>query len=216
MDKDVVFAILRVVSVSNVLVATAQRIFVGLSPPNRTGRCNEARGETEVQMLDLGAPEKAYRLAFDYESKHGNCPQCVIAAIAEVFSLELDELFKASHGLAGGVGLSGSGTCGALSGGVMVLSHLHGRRREDFAKGRFLLSYQLAKELCDKFTAEFGGCTCREVQTRLFGRHFDLWDEEDFRRFEEAGGHRDKCPTVTGNVAKWVAGILINSRGVRV
>jgi hypothetical protein len=67
----------------------------------------------------------------------------MITAIAEAFSLELDELFKASHGLAGGVGLSGSGTCGVLSGGIMVSSHLHGRRRKDFAKGRFPLSYQL-------------------------------------------------------------------------
>jgi hypothetical protein len=126
--------VLPVVLLSSLLVATTQRTSIRPSSPNRTKCCTETRGAMEVQMLDVAAPEKAYRLAFNYESKYGNCPQCVIVAIAEVFSLELDELFKASHGLAGGVGASGSGTCGVLSGGVIVLSHLRGRRRKHFAR----------------------------------------------------------------------------------
>jgi len=28
--------------------------------------------------------------------------------------------------------------------------------------------------------------------------------------FEEAGAHLDKCPSVTGNVARWTAELLIN------
>lgn len=163
-------------------------------------------------MSDQKILEKAYEIAFDYESKYGNCPQCVIAAIGDVFSLNLDKLFKAAHGLAGGLGLSGCGTCGALSGGVMVLTHFFGRERENFGKGRYLKSYQTARTLYDKFIDEFGGCTCREVQKKLFGRSFNLWDEEDFKRFKEAGGHKDNCPSVTGMVAKWVAEILNSNR----
>lgn len=158
--------------------------------------------------------ERAYKLAFEYESRYGNCPQCVIAAIGDVFSLNLDELFKASHGLAGGLGLSGYGTCGALSGGSIVLSHFYGRDRENFGK-RFLKSYKASKVLYDKFVEEFGGCTCREVQRKLFGRDFNLWDSEDYKRFEEEGGHRDKCPSVTGKVARWVAEILLNDPSLK-
>ncbi|MEM2902298.1 MAG: C-GCAxxG-C-C family protein [Candidatus Bathyarchaeia archaeon] len=160
-------------------------------------------------MLSHEILEKAYQLAFEYESKYGCCPQCVIAAISEVFSLNLDELFKASHGLAGGLGLSGFGTCGALSGGSIVLSYFYGRDKENFDK-RALKSYKMSKVLYDKFTEEFGGCTCREVQEKLFGRSYNLWDKEDYRKFEEDGGHRDKCPSVTGKVARWVAEILLN------
>lgn len=36
-----------------------------------------------------------------------------------------------------------------------------------------------------------------------------MWDAKEYEEFERAGGHRDKCPSVTGNVAKWVAQILL-------
>ncbi len=53
-------------------------------------------------MLDQQILERVYQLAYNYESKYGNCPQCVIAAVSEVFSLNLEELLKSAHGLAGG------------------------------------------------------------------------------------------------------------------
>jgi len=168
-----------------------------------------------VAMSRPRIPEKAYKVAFNFESKYGSCPQCVIAAISEVFSLDLDELFKASHSLAGGLGLSGCGTCGALSGGAIILSHFYGRERKNFHRGRYLKSYERAKRLYDRFVEEFGGCTCREVQRKLFGRSFNLWDAEEFREFEEAGGHRDKCPEVTGKVARWVAETVLSDGLVR-
>mgnify|MGYP001048095818 CR=1 FL=1 len=41
--------------------------------------------------------DRAYRLAFEYESKYGCCPQCVIAAVEDVFNLKMDDVFKAGH-----------------------------------------------------------------------------------------------------------------------
>jgi hypothetical protein len=69
--------------------------------------------------------------------------------------------------------------------------------------------YKLAKDLYDKFVAEFGSCVCRDVQNRIFGRSFNLWDAQEFKEFEEMGAHRDKCPDVVGKVAKWAAEILL-------
>jgi hypothetical protein len=63
----------------------------------------------------------------------------------------MDDVIKAGHALAGGAGLSGYGTCGALSGGMMSLSFVYGRAVEDIDKGRFLNSYRLAKLLYDRF-----------------------------------------------------------------
>jgi len=163
------------------------------------------------ERLGEQKPDKAYRLAFEYESKYGCCPQCVVAAIEGVFNLRMDDIFKAGHSLAGGVGLSGNGTCGALSGGAMVLSYKYGRERKDFSRGRAMKSYTLTKKLYDRFVKEFGSCICKDVQKRIMGRSFDLWDAGDFEKFEKAGGHRDKCPDVAGKVARWVSEIILAS-----
>lgn len=153
--------------------------------------------------------EQVYARAFEYEQKFGSCPQCVLAAIQDVFGTVDDAVFKAGHALAGGLGLTTNGTCGALSGGVMALCCKHGRTRDDFAKGRYLKSYRLGKRLYDRFVQEYGSCICRDVQERIFGRSFNLWDAEEYAEFERAGGHKDKCPSVTGNVAMWVAELLL-------
>jgi len=153
--------------------------------------------------------KRAYALAFEYESKYGNCPQCIVATIEEIFNLKMDDVFKAGHPLAGGLGLSGYGTCGALSGGAMILGYAYGRERKDFQTRLGTKSYKAAKALYDRFVAEYGSCICRDVQQKIMGTPFNLWDSEDYKRFEAAGGHKDKCPSVVGNVAKWVAEQLI-------
>ena len=163
-----------------------------------------------MEKCDEEVLSEAYNLAFKYEATFGSCPQAVLRAICEVFQLKnMDIVIKASHALAGGLGLSGNGSCGALAGGVLALSFVHGRELKEMDKGRFLRSYRLAKDLYDKFVAEFGSCVCRDVQNRIFGRSFNLWDAQEFKEFEKMGGHRDKCPDVAGKVAKWVAEILL-------
>jgi hypothetical protein len=54
---------------------------------------------------------------------------------------------SAGRALAGGVGLTTNGTCGALSGGVIALCCKYGQTHENFAKGRYLKSYQLWEEI---------------------------------------------------------------------
>jgi C_GCAxxG_C_C family probable redox protein len=152
--------------------------------------------------------EKAYNLAFKYEAIYGSCPQAVLRALMEVLSFKMDELVKSSHGLAGGTALSGEGTCGALVGGIMAICFVHGRELKEMDKGRFVKSYTLAKRLYDEFIGEYGSCLCKEVQKKIFGRAFNLWDAEDYREFEKMGGHESKCPDVCGKVARWTAEIL--------
>lgn len=77
----------------------------------------------------------------------------------------------------------------------------------DFTERTGIRRYAKSKELLDKFVGEFGSPICGDVQTRLMGRSFDLWSG-DYQAFEEAGGHRDKCPQVVGTVAKWVVEML--------
>jgi hypothetical protein len=72
-------------------------------------------------------------------------------------------------------------------------------------------SHKLAKKLYDRFVEQYGSCICRDVQKRIFGRSFNMWDAKDYEEFEKAGGHRDKCPSVTGNVAMWATEILLQT-----
>ena len=164
---------------------------------------------TALSPEDQEKAEKAYALAYEFEQKYGNCPQCVLAAIQEAVGVVDDVVFKAGHALAGGGALSGAGTCGALSGGMLAIAAKYGRDRVTFAKGRSRLSYQLSKALLDRFVAEFGSPICAAVQTKMLGRAYDLWDPKDYKAFEAAGAHVDKCPQVAGSAAKWTAEILL-------
>jgi hypothetical protein len=45
---------------------------------------------------------------------------------------------------------------------------------------------------------------------KLFGRTFNLMDSKDYEAFIKAGGHVDKCPSVSGNAAKWTVEIILD------
>jgi C_GCAxxG_C_C family probable redox protein len=156
--------------------------------------------------------EKAYTLGFEYEKRYKGCSQCVIAAIQDTLEIRDDTVFKAATGLAGGGGLTGIGACGGYAGGVMVLSQLLGRERSTFddpERIRFR-SFDLAKKLADQFIDEFGTIICRDIQAKIFGRAYYLRDPDEFNKFEEAGGHRDKCPDVVGKAAQMAVKIILD------
>nr|VFJ57648.1 MAG: C_GCAxxG_C_C family probable redox protein [Candidatus Kentron sp. FM]VFJ58114.1 MAG: C_GCAxxG_C_C family probable redox protein [Candidatus Kentron sp. FM] len=146
--------------------------------------------------------EEAYEKASRYERDYGCCPQCVLMAVQETVGLVDDNTIKASHGLAGGGGLTARGTCGALVGGLMALSAKRGRGRNELDKGRFMYNFKNGRELVERFEREFGGITCEALQKAFTGRVYDLWSEEEYKAFKEARG--EKCLHTTGTVAKWL------------
>lgn len=158
---------------------------------------------------------KAYALAFEFERDHGCCSQGVIAAVQQVLGIVDDATFKAVHSLSGGGALMTGGTCGALAGGMMAISSLYGRAREDFANWQnaqlYKQSFKLSRQLYQRFVTEYGGPICADVHTRLYGRTYDLWDREDYAAFEKAGAHIDKCTGVTGSVAAWTVELLLEA-----
>ena len=117
--------------------------------------------------------EQACEKALKYELDYGCCPQCVLAAVQETVGIVDDQTIKASHGLSGGGGLVGEGLCGALSGGLLALSAKYGRDRDKLDRGRYINNFKKARELTDRFRAEFGGVTCRELQQQFTGRTYD-------------------------------------------
>jgi C_GCAxxG_C_C family probable redox protein len=154
--------------------------------------------------------KEAERLAYQYEQNYGGCSQCVVGALKETIDGVGDDVFKAATGLAGGIAVTGSGTCGALTGGAMVLSIYKGREYSNFAdpqKTRWEC-FRVCKKLKEKFDAEYGSGMCKDIQKKLMGGSYNLWDKIEYDAFIAAGGHRDKCPEVCGKAAKWVVEIL--------
>ncbi len=156
-------------------------------------------------------PQKAYELAFQYEATKGSCPQCVLAALRETCNIGVTSIFQASQGLAGGTTLSSKGTCGALVGGMMAVGSLVGRTYQEFTEGeKKRLVFKYTRQLYDRFIEEYGSPLCCDVQKKLFGRSYVLFDKSEYELFEQAGAHVDKCPSVAGNTAKWTANIIIS------
>jgi C_GCAxxG_C_C family probable redox protein len=163
---------------------------------------------SEVSMVD--AAHKAYGLGYEYEGTYGACSQCTILAIMDALENRNADVFKASFGFAGGVG-NLSKICGALTAGIMMISHEHGRELKNLStqtEEEKRECMQLVRDLHDRYVEEYGSVECSDVHMKLFGRTFNQWDEEDFQEFLRLGGHVDKCTAVVGNVARWTVEIL--------
>jgi len=155
--------------------------------------------------------KKAYDLAFKYEAERGSCPQCVFSAIYETLGIGSEDTIKALDGLAGGTALSAEGTCGALIGGIAAISSIVGRPYEDFSKGeRRRRVFRYTKILFDRFKQEYGSILCCDVHKKLFGKSFNLMDKDEYAEFEKMGAHVDKCPDVSGKVARWTTEIILD------
>jgi len=156
--------------------------------------------------------QKAYDLAFKYEAERGSCPQCVYSALMETLDIGNKSTVKDIDALAGGTALSAEGTCGALVGGLAAISNIVGRTYEDFSAGESKRRvFMYSKKLYDKFVEEYGSILCKDVHQKLFGRKFNLMDNDDYAEFEKMGAHVDKCPEVSGKTARWAAEIILGN-----
>ncbi len=155
---------------------------------------------------------RAFESAKQHELKSGGCPQCTIAGIFEALGIENDDVFRAATGFADGVGLTGDGHCGALSGGTMAISYLFGRKKEDFGNiMKQLRACILSKKLHDQFVEKYGTCRCANIQTKLVGRFFNLYEPTEMEAALKAG-MPDKCSTLIGEIAKMTTKIILEER----
>ncbi len=114
--------------------------------------------------------------------------------------------------LAGGGANSVIGSCGAFSGGLMVLSAKFSPRPDTLSdKEQKQLAYARGKfaRFRDWFIAEFGGVACCEVQLKVLGRVFNITDEQEFQEFMEYQKQSGRyCREVSKKAALKVAEII--------
>ena len=157
----------------------------------------KAVGKEAEELLD-----KVYRLAEQNEKRCTGCAQSTLAALMDVLEIEEDGVFKAASGFADGFGLSGDGSCGALSGGAMAIGLVFGRERKDFSDPMAAMtSYLMVKELHQDFIDRYGSCRCHDIQQKLMGRTFNLLDEKELKEAFQCG-MIDHCSKVVANGAR--------------
>jgi C_GCAxxG_C_C family probable redox protein len=156
--------------------------------------------------------KQAYTLGFEYEKIYRGCSQATLGAIYDTLNLRNDDIFKAATGFAGGGGLSGVSVCGGYAAAVMVISQLFGRERFDFndPEGIRFENFKLVREFTLQYTKELGSVICRDIQIHKFGRPYYLGDPDEFAKFEDAGGHRDKCTDVVGKATQLTVKFIID------
>jgi C_GCAxxG_C_C family probable redox protein len=123
--------------------------------------------------------------------------------------MENNEVFRAATGFADGIGLTGDGHCGALSGAVMAISYVFGRKREEFSRrGKMMKALLLSRQLENRFMGEYGVCRCHELQTKFFGRFFNLMEPSELEAALEAGV-LERCSLLAGEVAALAVELIL-------
>ena len=165
--------------------------------------------------------KKVYELGVAYETNSFSCSQCTVAALHRILDFP-DVLVKAACTGAGGTASQLVGTCGALTGGLMVLDYFFGRPFEHMSDKEMIqdpnisdlmAAMSISESLADNYFSEYGTITCANIQRQLYGRIFWLDDEEEFQKLDKAGGHSDpeKCPRIVGNAARWTLEIILKN-----
>jgi C_GCAxxG_C_C family probable redox protein len=162
--------------------------------------------------IDENVLNRAFESGKRHEMKSTGCPQSTIAGIFEALEIKNDDVFKAATGFADGVGLTGDGHCGALSGGVLAISYLFGRESEDFGDMmKQVPALIMSKKLHDRFVEKYGTCRCADIQTKFVGRFFNLYDPKEMEAARKAG-MVEKCSTLVGEVARMATKIILEKR----
>ena len=124
------------------------------------------------------------------------------------FDFISDDIVQAGIALAGGGGMATAGSCGAFSGGLMALSIKFSPRSDELSEKEIQEYHKVSSnfyEFRDWFIVEFGSVTCRDVQCGLFGRFYDLMNDEERQAKREEG---KSCKPVSTKSALKVAEML--------
>ncbi len=89
-----------------------------------------------------------------------SCSQAVVGAYCERFDLDKETAIKLSAGFGGGMKMAG--TCGALTGGFMIIGLKHGHSEAEDKEGKKRLG-ALIKDFTARFKARTSALTCREL-----------------------------------------------------
>ncbi len=90
-----------------------------------------------------------------------NCAQAVFSTYSEQFGINKTDALRISCGLGAGMGRKQE-VCGAVSGAILLIGCKYGKiKKEDNESAS--ITYEVVRELSDKFAAKHGSILCREL-----------------------------------------------------
>lgn len=101
-------------------------------------------------------------LANNLHDKKYNCAQAVACAFAKEIGVDMEVLFKACEGFGLGMGCM-NGTCGAISGAVMLAGFQNSDGNIDNPATK-ASTYQLSKAILEKFEEKNKATRCRDLK----------------------------------------------------
>jgi len=108
--------------------------------------------------------QAAGKRAVEYFGNGFHCAEAVATAVLEALGEEPSEAAAHATAFGGGMGRTYQEACGALSGALIAIGHLHGRRRPngewDFVAG-------LGAEIRQRFLNQFGTAHCATLRHRF-------------------------------------------------
>ena len=161
--------------------------------------------------------ETAYQKGHDYLINSSACAPSTVAALHYILGFD-PMLVKASTFFSGGTAEQFLGTCGVLSGGILVLGHYTGRPLDKMSDeiriqeniDALKSPFEIAEMLADRFIKEYGTFTCAHIHRKMLGRIFYLPDKDEMEKFKGLGGMQ-LAADVVGKGAGWVIEILIDN-----
>ncbi len=90
-----------------------------------------------------------------------NCAQSVLFSYAERLQITADTALRISTGFGSGMGRKQE-VCGAVSGSILVLSHIYGRGEEE-GKDKQEMTYSKVRDFTAGFERKYGTVSCRQL-----------------------------------------------------
>ncbi len=160
--------------------------------------------------------DRVEKRAIEYHKRGHGCAQTGFLAVADELELEgRASAFKAASFLSGGIARMGE-TCGALLGAMLAVGLASGRDTLDEPVYGTVLDRdtgkprkaELVRELFYRFVQQEGSLVCRDIQTRLAGRPFDMHDPRQAKQYQETGDP-DKSAKLVGRTARLSTEIIL-------
>ena len=126
----------------------------------------------------------------------------------EIIPQDMEEsLFPGLALLSGGVGMTGDGSCGAVTGGVLAIGMALGISREKLMdSGVRRMAYDTAQNaILDKYYAKYNSLLCKDVQRKHFGKAWDLTVPEMSEEFL-----RESHGCVIGQTIMWATECILD------
>jgi C_GCAxxG_C_C family probable redox protein len=117
--------------------------------------------------------------------KSCNCAQAVLGTLGPVAGLASSECFRVAAAFGGGMARMGL-TCGAVTGGMMVLGLRHGDHSIE-QPGPRAAFYAKVQDFSARFTQKHGSLVCRDLI------HCDLSTPAGHKTYTDQGMHQGIC-----------------------